>query len=65
MQNIICTYKITTLNDLKNIKIYVEANNLEKPNFSALARQLNVDSRTIKNIITDLKNLKLEKKDPN
>ena len=65
MQNIICTYKITTLNDLKNIKIYVEANNLEKPNFSALARQLKVDSRTIKNIITDLKNLKLEKKDPN
>lgn len=62
MQNIICTYKITTLNDLKNIKIYVEANNLEKPNFSALARQLNVDSRTIKKYYNGFEKSKTRKK---
>ncbi|MCT4545213.1 MAG: hypothetical protein N4A63_16905 [Vallitalea sp.] len=48
MQRIINMYKIEQLQDLKLIKTYVEANNLESPNFSELGRQLGVDRRTIK-----------------
>ena len=60
MQKIICTHEINNLEDLSKIKLYREVNQLEQPNFSELARQLNVDPRTVKNIIMDIKNLKIE-----
>jgi len=48
MQKIICTHEINNLEDLSKIKLYREVNQLEQPNFSELARQLNVDPRTVK-----------------
>lgn len=41
-------FKINSVKDLKKIRVLVEVNNLERPNFSELARQLNVDRRTVK-----------------
>lgn len=46
--NIITDIEINTVADLPKLKIIVEANNLEKPNFSELARNLGVDRRTVK-----------------
>ena len=40
--------EINTINDLPKLKILVEVNNLEKPNYSKLARELGVDRRTVK-----------------
>ncbi len=48
MEKQISIFKIKNLEDLKNIKKYMEANFLGKPNFSELARELGVDRRTVK-----------------
>ena len=39
---------LNTVKDLNKLKILIEVNNLDKPNFSALARELGVDRRTVK-----------------
>ena len=39
---------IKAVNDLPKLKIMIEVNNLDRPNFSAMARQLGVDRRTVK-----------------
>ena len=39
---------IKTVKDLNKLKILIEVNNLDKPNFSAIARELGVDRRTVK-----------------
>jgi len=46
--NINTEIEINSVKDLNKLKIIVEVNNLEKPNFSELARQLGVDRRTAK-----------------
>lgn len=46
--NINTNIEIIKLSDLKKLKIVVEANGLDKPNYCELARQLGVDRRTIK-----------------
>lgn len=40
--------EINSVKDLGKLKILVEVNNLDKPNFSKLGRELGVDRRTIK-----------------
>lgn len=40
--------EINSVKDLGKLKIVVEVNNLDKPNFSELARTLGVDRRTVK-----------------
>lgn len=40
--------EIKDISDLPKLKILLEVNNLEKPNFSKLARELGVDRRTVK-----------------
>lgn len=39
---------IQTVKDLPKLKTLIEVNNLDKPNFSAIARKLGVDRRTVK-----------------
>lgn len=39
---------LKSIKDLYKLKILIEVNNLDKPNFSALARELGVDRRTVK-----------------
>ena len=39
---------IKTVKDLPKLKTLIEVNNLDKPNFSAIARELGVDRRTVK-----------------
>ena len=56
--NINTEIEIKSVNDLFKLKTLVEVNNLEKPNFSELSRQLGVDRRTVKNITKGI----LEKK---
>lgn len=46
--NINTSIEINNLSDLKKLKIVVEANGLNRPNYMELARQLGVDRRTIK-----------------
>lgn len=46
--NINTEIEIKSVKDLGKLKILVEVNNLEKPNFSELARTLRVDRRTVK-----------------
>lgn len=46
--NINTEIEINSVKDLNKLKIIVEVNNLEKPNFNELARQLGVDRRTAK-----------------
>lgn len=46
--NIITNIEINSLADLPKLKLLVEANNLEKPNYSEIARNLGVDRRTVK-----------------
>lgn len=40
--------ELNTVNDLKNLRLVMEVNGLDKPNFSELARRLGVDRRTVK-----------------
>lgn len=46
--NIMTEIKIKTVKELHKLKVLVEANNLDKPNFSELARQFGIDRRTAK-----------------
>ncbi len=46
--NINTKININSLRDLKKLKTIVEVNNLTKPNFSQLSRDLGVDRRTVK-----------------
>ncbi len=46
--NINTEIEINSVKDLNKLKLIVEVNNLEKPNFSELARKLGVDRRTAK-----------------
>ena len=39
---------LNSVQDLHKLKILIEVNNLDKPNFSAIARELGVDRRTVK-----------------
>lgn len=40
--------EINSVEDLKKLRTIVEANNLDKPNFSEIARNLGIDRRTAK-----------------
>lgn len=40
--------ELNTINDLNNLRLVMEVNGLDKPNFSELARNLGVDRRTVK-----------------
>jgi len=46
--NLVTNIEINTVNDLSKLRVLVEANNLDKPNFSEIARKLGVDRRTVK-----------------
>lgn len=46
--NINTSLKVEHLEDLPKLKIFLEVNELNKPNFSKLARELGVDRRTVK-----------------
>lgn len=46
--NINTEINLNTVKDLNKLKILVEVNNLDKPNFSKLSRELGVDRRTVK-----------------
>ncbi|WP_051533792.1 IS21 family transposase [Desulfitibacter alkalitolerans] len=46
--NIVTDIEINSVKDLSKLRIFVEANNLDKPNFSEIARNLGVDRRTVK-----------------
>lgn len=46
--NINTEFEIKSLEDLKKLKLLLEANNLSKPNYSQLSRELGYDRRTIK-----------------
>jgi len=59
--NINTEIEINSVKDLNKLKIIVEVSNLEKPNFSELARQLGVDRRTAKKHYEG--NLEKERKD--
>ncbi|MGL5715533.1 MAG: IS21 family transposase [Paraclostridium sp.] len=46
--NIMTEIKLKTVKELHKLRVLMEANNLEKPNFSELARKYGVDRRTVK-----------------
>lgn len=46
--NLITNIEINSVKDLSKLRIIVEANNLDKPNFSEIARDLGIDRRTVK-----------------
>ena len=50
-------FQVNELSDLPKLRMIMEAQHM-KPNFSLLARELQVDCRTVKNIIMALLNLK-------
>ena len=50
-------FQVNELSDLPKLRMIMEAQQM-KPNFSLLARELQIDRRTVKNIITALLNLK-------
>ncbi len=49
--NIMTEIKIKTVKELHKLKVLVEANNLDKPNFSELARQFGIVEELQKNIM--------------
>ena len=49
MININTEIFLRSVKDLNKLKLLVEVNNLDRPNFSAIARELGVDRRTVKN----------------
>ena len=67
--NMIYTININTeiflrsVKDLNKLKLLVEVNNLDRPNFSAIARELGVDRRTVKKYYDgDIKKVRKSKK---
>ncbi len=50
-------FQINELSDLTKLRMIMEVQQM-KPNLSLLARELQIDRRTVKNIITALLNLK-------
>ena len=50
-------FQVNGLSDLPKLRMIMEAQQM-KPNFSLLSRELQVDLRTVKNIIMALLNLK-------
>ena len=48
MININTEIFLRSVKDLNKLKLLVEVNNLDRPNFSAIARELGVDRRTVK-----------------
>ena len=46
--NVNTEIKLDTVKDLNKLKVIMEVNNLDMPNFSELARRLGVDRRTVK-----------------
>ena len=46
--NINTEINLKSVEDLSKLKILIEVNNLDKPNFSAIARELGIDRRTVK-----------------
>ncbi|WP_408022627.1 hypothetical protein, partial [Streptobacillus canis] len=61
--NLINNIEINTVMDLYKIKKIIEAEAIEKVNYSELGRELNKDPRTIKKYIhTDTEKLKIKKR---
>jgi transposase len=58
--NINTEIDIKTVNDLEKLKLLVEVNHLDKPNFTQLGRDLEVDRRTVKKYYEG--NIKKERK---
>lgn len=50
-------FQVNELSDLPKLRMIMEAQQM-KPNFSLLSREVQVDHRTVKNIIMALLNLK-------
>ncbi|KQI66392.1 hypothetical protein Y862_00050 [Campylobacter jejuni CVM 41902] len=50
MININTEIFLRSVKDLNKLKLLVEVNNLDRPNFSAIARELGVDRRTVKKL---------------
>lgn len=48
MININTEIFLRSVKDLNKLKLLVEVNNWDRPNFSAIARELGVDRRTVK-----------------
>ena len=46
--NVNTEINLKSVEDLFKLKVLIEVNNLEKPNFSAIARDLGIDRRTAK-----------------
>jgi hypothetical protein len=51
--NINTEIEIKSVKELHKLKLFVEVNNLEKPNFSEIGRELGIDRRTAKNIMME------------
>ncbi len=56
------TFKINSLEDLTRIKILVERNNMEKPNFSKLSRDLGVSRETVRKYYNGFKKSNTKRK---
>lgn len=54
MININTEIFLRSVKDLNKLKLLVEVNNLDRPNFSAIARELGVDRRTVKSIMMEI-----------
>ncbi len=63
MININTEIFLRSVKDLNKLKLLVEVNNLDRPNFSAIARELGVDRRTVKKYYDgDIKKVRKSKK---
>ena len=54
MININTEIFLRSVQDLNKLKLLVEVNNWDRPNFSAIARELGVDRRTVKKYYEDV-----------
>lgn len=54
MININTEIFLRSVKDLNKLKLLVEVNNWDRPNFSAIARELGVDRRTVKSIMMEI-----------
>ncbi|GAA6350579.1 hypothetical protein KML24002_10190 [Alistipes putredinis] len=63
MININTEIFLRSVKDLNKLKLLVEVNNWDRPNFSAIARELGVDRRTVKKYYDgDIKKVRKSKK---